>query len=150
MGWREFKSSREIATSPARAFEFVADYRNVARVLEGVTRWRPLGRSTRSEGARFEVEMKTLGIPLGNILILDGWKPGELISWRSESGLIAQRGRWRFEAIGKGTLVSLEIAYQPPGAAVGNFLAARVDSTVRARLTRALREMAAVLEADAE
>ena len=149
MAWREFKSSLEIAASPVQAFEYVADYRNVSTVLEGVTRWKPLGRKTRGEGARFEVEMRTLGIPLGNVLILDGWKPRELISWRSESGLISQRGSWHFEPHGKGVLVTLRIAYEPPGAAIGNLLASRVDSVVRGRLAKALREMAAVLEVEA-
>ena len=146
MAWREFRSSREITCKPAQAFDYIADYRNVHSVLEGVTRWQPLGRKTRGEGARFEVEMRTLGIPLGNVLVLDGWKPGRLISWQSESGLISQRGSWTFEPNPAGVRVTLRIAYEPPGAAIGNFLAGRVDSVVRGRLAAALAEMAEVLE----
>ena len=146
MAWREFKSSRGIACTPAQAFTYIADYRNVHSVLEGVTRWLPLGRKTTGVGARFEVEMRTLGIPLGNVLVLDAWKPNRLISWQSESGLLSQRGSWTFEPSPDGVRVTLRIAYEPPGAAIGNLLASRVDSVVRARLAAALAEMAGVLE----
>lgn len=146
MSWREFEISRRIRTSPEAAFAFVADYRNVPRVLEGVSRWDPLSKQTTGEGARFEVEMKTLGIPLGNVLVLDAWKPGRRIGWRSQSGLIEQRGGWTFDPRPGGTEVTLKIAYQPPGAALGNLLAGRVDGLVRARLARALGTMASLLE----
>lgn len=147
MGWREFDVTRRIATSPARAFDFVADYRNVPRVLEGVSRWEPLSKQARGEGARFEVEMRTFGIPLANVLVLVAWEPGRRIGWRSESGLVEQRGGWTFEALRPQlTEVTLAISYRPPGAALGNLLAGRVDSLVRARLARALESMASLLE----
>lgn len=146
MGWREFEIKRRLSTSPEKAFAFVADYRNVPRVLEGVSRWEPLSKQTTGSGARFEVEMKTLGVPLGNVLVLDSWEPGRRIGWRSQSGLIEQRGGWTFHPRQGGTEVTLKIAYRPPGAALGNLLAGRVDSLVRSRLARALESMARLLE----
>jgi len=147
MSWREFEITRRIATTPQRAFDFVADYRNVPRVLEGVSRWEPLSDRATGKGARFEVEMKTFGIPLANVLVLDEWEPDRRIAWRSESGLIEQRGGWTFAARRpEATDVTLAISYRPPGAAVGNLLAGRVDSVVRARLARALDSMTSLLE----
>lgn len=146
---REFEASTRIAVSPDSAFDFVADYRNVGAVLEGVTRWEPLDlRDNQRSGARYDVEMRTFGVPLANRLVLDAWERPRRIGWRSESGLIAQRGGWRFDPVGDGgTRVTLRIAYEPPLSAVGNLLAGRADRLVRRRLERALASMKARLEA---
>ena len=148
MAWRQFTASREIGVPPVRAFEFVADYRNVPDVLEGVSRWEPVGRRRAGRGARFEVEMRTLGFPIGNVLVLDEWEPARRISWHSEAGLVEQRGGWSFDEVTVGVLVTLQISYRPPGAALGNLLAGRVDSLVRGRLVRALEEMGRRLESE--
>jgi len=47
-----------VATTPERAFDFFADHRHVAQVLEGVSRWEPMGRQTQGVGARYSVEMR--------------------------------------------------------------------------------------------
>lgn len=147
MAERVFSAEVHIDRPPQAVFEWVADHRNVPSVLEGIGRWQPLGRAT-GEGARFDVEMRALGVPLENVLVLDSWRPPRGLSWRSESGPIAQRGGWRFQAKEGGTDVRLEIAYQPPGGALGGLLAGAVDSTVRRRLERALERMKEILEAE--
>ncbi len=144
---REFSASVRIACTPQEAFDFVADYRNVERVLEGVTRWEPLDARTRGAGTRWNVEMRTFGIPLGNRLLIDRWDEPRAIGWRSESGLIAQRGGWSFRQRGPQTEVTLRIAYEPPGAAIGNLFASRADASVRRRLEHALEAMKELLEA---
>jgi len=143
---REFTARVQIGCSPEQAFDFVADHRNVPLVLEGVSRWEPLSSRTRGTGARYEVEMRTLGVPLTNRLVLDAWDRPRTIGWHSESGLIRQQGRWTFTPVDGGVEVELRIGYQPPGALVGSFLAARADAIVRRRLERALEEMRARLE----
>jgi hypothetical protein len=142
---RVFTASATAAVPARPAFDFVADYRNVSRVLEGVTRWEPLGRA-RGLGARFDVEMRTFGIPLHNVLVIDRWDPPRALGWRSESGLIEQTGGWRFTAVRGGTEIELRIAYAPPGAALGNLIAGRADALVRRRLETALERMKAELE----
>jgi ribosome-associated toxin RatA of RatAB toxin-antitoxin module len=144
---REFTASTRIAVAPEAAFDFVADYRNVPKVLEGITRWNPLepDRAQR-RGARYDVEMRTFGIPLANRLVLDAWERPRRIGWRSESGLIAQHGSWTFGRHSGGTTVTLRIGYEPPLAALGNLLAGRADAVVRRRLERALAAMKARLE----
>lgn len=150
---REFTASTRIAAAPERVFDFVADHRNVRAVLEGVSRWDPLDPAHAAEkGARYDVEMRTFGVPLHNRLVLDAWDRPRRIGWHSESGLIAQRGGWRFEPEGRGaaTKVTLRIAYEPPLAAIGNVLAGRADALVKRRLERALRAMKARLEGGSE
>jgi hypothetical protein len=146
MAQRSFSASVPIAREPADVFAWVADHRNVPGVLEGVERWEPLGPRTRGRGARFDVSMRALGLPLEDVLVLDRWEEPSAIGWRSESGLLAQSGSWRFAPRPGGTDVTLTIAYEPPGGAVGGLLAGRVDGVVRDRLKRALERMKAVLE----
>lgn len=146
MAERRFSALVVIERSPIAVFEWVADYHHVASVLEGVTRWEPLGPETRGRGARFQVAMSALGLPLENVLVLDVWEEPSAIGWRSESGLIEQTGRWDFRPRAEGTEVSLTIGYRPPLGLVGRVVAGEVDGLVRARLQRALEGMKHRLE----
>lgn len=146
MAVRRFSARTVIARPAADVFAWVAEPRHAALVLEGVDRWETLGDRSTGVGARFDVSMRALGFPLENVLVLDRWDEPRAIGWRSESGLIAQTGGWRFEPRDAGTEVTLTIGYEPPGGALGGLLAARVDGMVRDRLERALRRMRDLLE----
>jgi uncharacterized membrane protein len=143
----EFASSVEVKTTPERAFDYFADYRHVAEVLEGVVRWQPIGARTGGEGARYDVEMVTFGVHLRNVLRLSRWTRPEVIGWVSESGLIKQEGGFRFVRTEDGVRIELRIAYEPPASFVGAAVARRFDSQVRGRLDRALLRIRDVLEA---
>lgn len=131
-------------------FAWVADHRNVPRALEGVTRWEPLGDRDRGRDARFDVAMSALGFPLTNVLVVDAWDEPRTIGWRSESGLISQTGRWRFEPTPEGTEVTLSISYRPPAGLVGAMLAGQVEGVIEGRLEAALARMKDLLEAAAD
>jgi uncharacterized membrane protein len=146
---REFSARTFIDRPPGEVFDFIADYRNVPRVLEGVSRWEPLGRRTRGQGARYSVEMRTLGIPLSAVLKLSEWLRPKRIAWVSETGLIPQSGGWTFTPRNGGVELELRMAYEPPAAALGNFIAGRVEGVVRTRLERALERIRRELERDA-
>jgi uncharacterized membrane protein len=148
MAERRFSAEITVARPPQAVFDWVADYRHVAEVLEGVDRWEPLQQETRGIGARFDVSMSALGLPLENVLVLDRWEEPRCIGWRSESGLVQQSGRWDFRPRGEGTAVSLSIGYVPPMGMVGQLVAGEVDSLVRGRLQNALEEMKRILEGD--
>ncbi len=136
-----------IHVPPDRVFDYFADHRHVAEVLEGISRWEPVGGRSRGVGARFEVEMQALGVPLKSVLRLDRWRRPREIGWVSESGLIKQEGGFTFTETERGTRVDLRIAYSPPGFAVGAAIAQRLDGVVRGRLDRALRRIKQTLEA---
>ncbi len=143
---REFRASVVIACPPERAFDFVADHRNVAPVLEGVTRWEPRGRAT-GAGARYRVEIIALGVSLPAELRLDQWQRPRRIGWVSEPGSAWQRGRWTFTPAPGGVRVELRIAYRLPRlAAVLAPLAPPVEALVRRRLERALERIRDRLE----
>jgi uncharacterized membrane protein len=142
----EFSAAVVVKVPPERAFDYFADYRHVAQVLEGVSRWQPLGDQTEGAGARYDVSMTTLGFPLANVLVLDRWQRPREIGWASESGLVKQRGGFTFTGVPRGVRIELRIAYQPPGGAIGAAVARRVDSLVRRRLKKALERIRTILE----
>ncbi len=143
----EFSAGVSVKTTPERAFDYFADYRHVAEVLEGVSRWEPMGGKTTGAGARYRVEMTAFGIPLKNVLRLSLWQRPDEIAWVSESGLIKQDGGFTFREVAGGVRIELRIAYEPPASVIGAAVARRMDGLVRDRLQRALEQIQDVLEA---
>ncbi|TME52644.1 MAG: hypothetical protein E6I53_05595 [Chloroflexi bacterium] len=142
----EFSAGVTAKTTLERAFDYFADYRHVADVLEGVSRWEPSGSKSRGAGARFTVEMAVLGLPLKNVLRLDRWRRPDEIGWVSESGLIKQEGGFRFKQVAGGVRIDLYIAYEPPASVIGAAVARRLDGMVRQRLESALERIRETLE----
>jgi hypothetical protein len=147
MAQREFSAAVTVSCSPERAFDYFADHRHVAAVLDGVTKWEPIGKRTEGVGARYEVEMVALGFPLKSVLRLNRWRRPAEIGWVSEKGLIKQEGGFTFTKVKGGVDIVLRIAYTPPGAILGAAVARSVDGVVRDRLQKALERIRGVLEA---
>ena len=143
----EFKAGVTVKVPPERAFDYFADYHNVAAVLEGVSKWDPVGRKTRGAGARYNVEMVALGFPLKSVLRLNRWRRPHEIGWISESGLIKQEGLFTFTLVEGGVHIELHIAYEPPASFVGAAIARRLDPLVTHRLKGALERIREKLEA---
>ncbi|TMD73632.1 MAG: hypothetical protein E6I81_03930 [Chloroflexi bacterium] len=142
----EFSAAVTAKTTPEKAFDYFADYRHVAQVLEGVNRWDPIGAKIKGAGARYAVEMAVLGLPVRNVLRLDRWRRPQEIGWMSESGLIKQEGGFRFKQTPEGVRIELHIAYEPPASVIGAAVARRLDGMVRQRLERALARIRETLE----
>ena len=142
----EFSAGVDVRTTPERAFDYFADYRHVAPVLDGVTRWEPIGAKSRGVGARYDVEMVQFGIPVRTVLRLNRWRRPHSIGWISESGPIQQEGAFAFKPIDGGVRIELRIAYRPPASFIGAAVAHRFDSAVRGRLQKALARIKDVLE----
>jgi hypothetical protein len=146
MAAREFSAAVTVKCSPEHAFDYFADHRHVAAVVDGVTKWEPIGSKTEGVGARYEVEMVALGFPLKSVLRLDRWRRPHEIGWVSEKGLIKQEGGFTFTKVSLGVHIVLRIAYTPPGAILGAAVAGSVDGVVRGRLQKALERIRGVLE----
>ncbi|GAC1646538.1 MAG: hypothetical protein NVS9B11_18540 [Candidatus Dormibacteraceae bacterium] len=144
----EFAADVTVKCQPERAFDYFADHRHVAAVLDGVTRWEPIGAKTKGLGARFDVEMTAIGIPLKSVLRLNRWRRPHEIGWISESGLIKQEGGFTFTKVSGGVHVELRIAYEPPASFIGAAIARRLDGTVRRRLKAALERIRDELEGE--
>jgi len=137
-----------VACTPERAFDWFADYHHVAHVLEGVSRWEPIGEQTQGVGARYAVELRALGFPLRSVLRLNRWRPPHATGWESESGLVKQEGGFTFKKVPRGVHIELRIAYQPPASWLGAAISRRLDWMVRQRLERALERIRHELEAE--
>jgi len=143
----EFSATVVIHTSPDRAFDYFADHRHVAKVLEGVTRWEPIGSRSTGVGARYNVELVAMGVPLRGVLRLNRWRRPHEIGWVSESGLVEQHGGFTFTEVPEGVRVELQVAYVPPASVVGELVARRLEGTVKRRLQRAMNRIRDTLEA---
>jgi hypothetical protein len=146
MAAREFSAEVTARSTPEHAFDYFADHRHVAAVVEGVTRWEPIGGKTEGIGARYEVEMVALGFPLTSVLRLNRWRRPHEIGWISEKGVIKQEGGFTFTKVKGGVHIVLRIAYTPPGAILGAAVAGRLDWVVRSRLQAAMDRIREVLE----
>jgi uncharacterized membrane protein len=146
VGKVEFAATVDVKASPERAFDYFADYRHVASVLDSVSKWEPVGTRTKGVGARYAVEMVALGLPLRNVLRLDRWRRPREIGWVSESGLIENEGGFTFAPLPKGVRIELRIAYVPPAGTLGAAAARRLDGIVRRRLEGALERIRDTLE----
>ena len=142
----EFTAEVTVKCPPERAFDYFADHRHVAAVLDGVSRWEPIGTKTEGAGARYNVELVALGVPLRSVLRLNRWERPHAIGWVSESGLIKQEGGFTFKKVPGGVHIELRIAYQPPASFLGAAIARRMDWMVRGRLGRALERIRERLE----
>ncbi|MHB8614378.1 MAG: SRPBCC family protein, partial [Candidatus Dormibacteraceae bacterium] len=142
----QFKAEVTAKCSPERAFDYFADYRHVAGVLDGVSKWQPAGAKTRGIGARYNVEMMVVGLPLKSVLRLDRWKRPSEIGWVSESGPIRQQGGFTFKKVPSGVNIELRIAYEPVGSFLGAAIARSVDWMVRQRIQGALERIREELE----
>ena len=143
----EFSAAVDVHASPERAFDYFADHRHVAEVLQGVTRWEPIGSRATGIGARYNVALVAMGFPLRSVLRLNRWQRPLEIGWVSESGLIKQEGGFTFTKTANGVRVELRIAYVPPAFVIGAFVARRLDRVVRDRLQGAMDRIRDALEA---
>jgi uncharacterized membrane protein len=146
MAQLEFTAAVTVKCSPEKAFDYFADHRHVAAVLEGISKWEPIGPKAQGVGARYEVEMLALGLPLKSVLRLNRWRRPREIGWVSESGLIKQEGGFTFTEVKGGVHIVLRIAYTPPAAILGATVARRLDWVVRNRLQKAMERIREVLE----
>jgi uncharacterized membrane protein len=149
MAQREFSAGVTVKATPERAFDYFANHEHVAAVLDGVTRWEPIGRKTQGVGARYDVEIEALGFPLASVLRLNRWQRPSEIGWVSEKGLVKEEGGFTFTKVKDGVRIVLRIAYTPPGALVGGAIASRLEPVVRSRLQSAMDRIREVLESKA-
>jgi uncharacterized membrane protein len=147
MAQLEFSAAVTIKSSAVRAFDYFADHRHVAAVLDGISRWEPIGPNSQGVGARYEVEMVALGFPLRSVLRLNRWRRPHEIGWVSESGLVKQEGGFTFTEVKGGVHIVLRIAYTPPASILGAAVAGRLDWVIRRRLQGALERIRGTLEA---
>jgi len=119
-------SARRISAYPARVhveesiaidrsreevYRFWSDLQNLPRVMKNLERIESAG-----EGAAHWVLRTPLGRRIEWDAVIDGERPGEFIAWRTTGGDIEGRNSIRFEPAfqGRGTLVKIDLRFNPP------------------------------------
>src|SRR2546430_17463894 len=110
----EVSAEVTVRCSAERAFDYFADHHHVAQVLDGVTRWEPVGAKASGVGARYDVQLNALGVPLRSTLRITRWRRPDEIGWVSESGLIQKADGFRFTDVPEGVGIRMRIRYDPP------------------------------------
>ena len=138
--------SVDIKASPEEVFDFLADHRHVAPVFEGVSRWEPITPTATGVGARYQVQIVAVGVPLGGVVRLNQWKRPEVIGWTSESGMVKNDGDFTITKLKNGARLAVRVAYHPPASVIGLAIARRIDFVVKRRYERALMNIKEWLE----
>jgi uncharacterized membrane protein len=73
-------------------------------------------------------------------------RPNEWLAWRSIGGDVENSGLVRFERGGHGTLVKVEMRYQPPGGIVGAAAAKLMGKAPEQQIRKELRRLKQLLE----
>jgi uncharacterized membrane protein len=81
--------------------------------------------------------------------VLTADEPGHLIAWRSAEGASVRNSgqvEFRDSPDGRGTVVTVTIAYDPPGGAVGSLIAKLFDKEPKVQARRDLRRFKQLME----
>ena len=124
-------------------YDFWRDPTNLVQVMENIVSIEPLG----PDRSRWTVKA-----PAGNEVswesVITKDEPGSEIYWQSaEGGDISNPGRIEFRDAGaRGTVVRAVIAYDPPGGAVGKFIAKLFQREPRIQTRRDLHRFKQLME----
>lgn len=126
-------------------YAFWRDFPNLAGVLENVESIVPAGGGT-------DRTTWTVKAPGGRTVSWDAEvtedQPGRVIGWRSAEGAdVHNSGRIEFnEVAGRGTVVRAVIGYDPPGGAIGEFIAKLFQREPAIQARRDLRRFKQFME----
>lgn len=125
-------------------YDFWRDFRNLERFMENVRSVTPID-GTRSHWI--------IEAPAGSTVEFDSRitedEPGRVIAWTSEEGAsVANSGRIEFTDAppGRGTIVRVTIAYDPPAGAVGRAVAKLFQREPKIQARRDLRRFKQLME----
>lgn len=107
-----------IDDKPKRVFALISDPARYPEFFVGITRWKPMTKKKRGEGARYRVLMAVGSIEAGGTVKVERWDENVLIAWGSEAG-VEQRGRWELHSTDEGTELLLQIEFALSGGPVG-------------------------------
>ena len=131
-----------VEAAPERVFELWSNYENFPRFMSNVQEVRDLG------GDRSHWVVKG---PAGSVVEWDARltdsRRGEVLAWQSEADADVQNsGQVRFTPEGKGTRVSVYMAYTPPGGGLGHAIASLFASNPKQEMDEDLARMKAFIE----
>ena len=124
-------------------YRFWREPANLAQVMENIVSIEPLD----ANRSRWTVKGPA-GKKVSWEAVITHDVPGEQISWRSAEGAdVKNSGRIEFRDAGRrGTIVRATIAYEPPGGAIGQFIAKLFQREPRIQTRRDLHRFKQMME----
>ncbi|MDQ3618742.1 MAG: SRPBCC family protein [Actinomycetota bacterium] len=107
-----------IDDKPKKVFALISDPSRYPDFFVGITRWKPMTKKKRGQGARYRVLMAVGSIEAGGTVKVERWDEDVLITWGSEAG-VEQRGRWELHPTDDGTELLLQVEFALSGGPVG-------------------------------
>ena len=107
-----------IDDKPKKVFALISDPARYPDFFVGITRWKPMTKKKRGQGARYRVLMAVGSIEASGTVKVERWDENVLITWGSEAG-VEQRGRWELHPTDEGTELLLQIEFALSGGPVG-------------------------------
>ena len=107
-----------IDAKPKEVFALISDPSRYPDFFVGITRWKPMTKQKRGQGARYRVLMAVGSIEAGGTVNVERWDENVLITWGSEAG-VEQSGRWELHPTDAGTELLLQIEFALSGGPVG-------------------------------
>ena len=127
------------------AFGYVADHRNVADWVFGLTEFSPVGGRDKGLGAVFDASLH-LGVRLSSRLVIDEFVDGCRMGFSSRRGF-AVRSRWTFEQRTPTTcVVTAELVYRLPFGPAGLALGRVIEPFVQQSLAASSRQLKVGIE----
>ncbi len=138
----ELQKTIHIAASPETVFDAWSDYENFPYFMSNVKEVRDLG-----NGRSHWVVSGPAGTQIEWTAVLTESVRPALLSWNSEpDATIQHAGTVRFEPVGDGTLVSVQMSYSPPAGAIGRAAASIFNGSPKRQLDEDLMRMKAFVE----
>lgn len=133
-----------INRSPAELYQFWHDFQNLPRFMYHLESVRLTG-----QGRSHWVAKAPAGTTVAWDAVVTADRPNSLIAWRSLEGAdVEHTGSVRFEPAprGRGTAVTVEMTYRPPGGAIGRGLAKLFGEAPEQQMQDGLRRFKQVME----
>jgi uncharacterized membrane protein len=137
--------SEKVAAPVEAVFAYVDDHRNTTRYMKDLTKWAPVGSTTRGKGAKFAVAMKAGPMTLSSVVDITTWTENTAIGWTSREGF-KQTGKWSFTTSGEGTAATFDMEYELPGGIAGRMLSRAAEPIVRANIQQSVRNLRSQVE----
>jgi uncharacterized membrane protein len=143
-GTNQVRKSLIINRTPEELYQFWRDFENLPRFMRQLESVRVTG-----EGRSHWVAKAPAGTSVEWDAEITEDRPNELISWRSLEGSdVENSGSVRFESApgNRGTIVHVEISYNPPGGVIGEWVAKLTGDDPGQQAQEALRSFKQLME----
>ncbi|MUM19749.1 SRPBCC family protein [Mycobacterium sp. CBMA271] len=118
-----------VDVSLEHAFEYVADYRNLADWMFGIQKVRLVAGTANEPGSRYDMAVR-LGTTIQSTIEVTKREPNALFATESRAGFVS-RSTWNFRQISDDTTeIEFNVEYELPGGLAGRMLGKVIEPFV--------------------